>query len=156
MRIYCDTNLFIVAVERRGPVSDAIWKLIERAGEGRRPLITSELTIAEALVGPLAEHRSPTTPGATPITTGATYLDVLTNTRGIELVPVDRSILVLAAYQRAESKAIKLPDAIHLATAESPSCTHFITGDRRLLRNKPFESVDLTTSGLDGLLETLP
>lgn len=155
MRIYCDSNVFIIAVERSGPVADAIWRLIERAGALTRPVITSELALAEVLVKPLADHGGPAkfSTGTGPGTTASTYVDILTTTPGVKLIPVARDVLILAAHQRADAMAIKLPDAIHLATAESQDCTHFVTADRQLLRTRQFKGIGLDAAALDALAE---
>ena len=84
----------------------------------------------------------------------AIYADLVEERPGLRVVSVDRSILILSAFHRAEDKAIKLPDAIHLATAEQTVCTHFISGDRGLRpsRHYKFERVDLKPDALNGLL----
>ncbi|WP_049785676.1 type II toxin-antitoxin system VapC family toxin [Ancylobacter novellus] len=50
----------------------------------------------------------------------------------IETVPVSFDILRSAAQLRARFKALKLPDAIHIATAEQSSATQIISSDGRL------------------------
>ncbi|EDX85419.1 hypothetical protein S7335_3120 [Synechococcus sp. PCC 7335] len=45
-------------------------------------------------------------------------------------MPIGRSILLEAARVRASTK-LKLPDAIHAATALSTSCTTFLTNDKQ-------------------------
>ena len=59
--------------------------------------------------------------------------NTLPATQGLTLLPVSRSILVAAANLRATfGSQVKLPDAIHLASALEQSCTTFITNDKRL------------------------
>ena len=60
-----------------------------------------------------------------------TYLGMLQNRRSLSLVQVTRNILIDAARLRAHSR-IKLPDAIHAATALQSECASFLTNDDRL------------------------
>lgn len=46
-------------------------------------------------------------------------------------MPVDRSILVAAARLRAQL-TLRLPDAIHVATALAADCELFVSNDRRV------------------------
>jgi predicted nucleic acid-binding protein len=47
------------------------------------------------------------------------------------MVPVSRDILVAAARLRAETN-MKLPDAIHIATAQITGCSYLLTNDSHL------------------------
>lgn len=46
------------------------------------------------------------------------------------MVPIERSILTEAAAIRARTK-LKLPDAIHAASAIASECTTFLTNDKQ-------------------------
>jgi hypothetical protein len=46
---------------------------------------------------------------------------------------INQEVLSLSANIRAKRQGYKLPDAIHLATAYLNGCSHFFTGDLRLL-----------------------
>jgi predicted nucleic acid-binding protein len=48
---------------------------------------------------------------------------------GINLIPIERNILVVATKLRVKYK-LKTPDAIHAATAQSIGCNRFITNDK--------------------------
>jgi predicted nucleic acid-binding protein len=48
------------------------------------------------------------------------------------VIPIDRSILVDAAHYRARL-GIKLPDAIHVATAVAAGCEIFLSNDRKII-----------------------
>lgn len=50
----------------------------------------------------------------------------------LEVVPVSRDVLIEAARLRAVAN-LRLPDAIHGATATLTGCETFLTNDRRLL-----------------------
>ena len=49
----------------------------------------------------------------------------------LAMVPVSRTILIDAARLRANS-GLRLPDAIHVATAVAAGCPIFLSNDRRL------------------------
>ena len=56
---------------------------------------------------------------------------LLSRSRGLKLVDLDRALLRAAARLRA-TYSIKTPDAIQLAAALSKACTSFVTHDRPL------------------------
>ncbi|MHB1111142.1 MAG: type II toxin-antitoxin system VapC family toxin [Devosia sp.] len=172
MSVYLDTNFFIRAVEGEGSLADICWKLLEAGNRGGVLLATSELSLAEALVGPLkarlqpvpAELAGTTNPPMSDKTrlwlnsgpVAAAYTGLLEGSDALRVSPITRSILILAAHWRAATASIKLPDAIHLATAEQVGCTHFVTGDRGLLLQAgqgKFTPVSLLEVELSGLLD---
>ncbi|HMN84686.1 MAG TPA: PIN domain-containing protein [Bauldia sp.] len=127
-RIYLDANAFIEACEHDGPVGELLTSLLLGGTPALRPpLVTSELTLAELLVKPLELER--------PDLVRVYESWVLENPR-VEPMPVSRDILAEAARLRASERSFKLPDAIHVATAEAGECSHFITDDTRL-RSRP-------------------
>ena len=102
-------------------------------------VVTSELTLAETLVGPIKTNN---------LLIQQTYRSFLTTTAVLEVVPISRRILEEAAQLRATSK-LKLPDAIHLATALQSQCDSFLTNDvvyksLNLTQVKMLAEVDLT------------
>ncbi|MGH6824388.1 type II toxin-antitoxin system VapC family toxin [Methyloceanibacter sp.] len=163
MRIYLDTNVFVTAVEHTGELSELAKAVIEAGKIHPGLLVTSELTLAELLVKPFqlardgivlprdTENPIMLTPG----TVAAIYADLVEQRPGLDVIAVDRSILILAAFHRAEEPRTKLPDAIHLATAEQSACTVVVTGDRKLKPSAQhvFERVDLKIADLKRLLD---
>lgn len=134
VRIYFDTNVFIELLERRTAITEELWRFFgQEAGRGHQ-IVTSELTLSELLVDAIDNA----------LETGDyakrdLFLDSIV-TKGNEqlVVGVDRNILEKAALVRAQlprlaDRKIKLPDAIHLATALQMNCAVFITGDQRLI-----------------------
>lgn len=85
-------------------------------------VVTSEITLAECLVKPLADKD---------IFAVETYMAFLGGQSGLPVIPISRPILLAAAQLRAEIR-LKLPDAIHLATAKWADCSAFITNDQRI------------------------
>lgn len=89
---------------------------------GHANAVTSELTLAEALVKPLEIDRQDI---------ADLYIELIQSSDHLIVIPIDRSILVDAAHDRARL-GIKLPDAIHVATAVVVGCQIFLSNDRRI------------------------
>lgn len=124
MRVYLDTNAIIAMVERTIGLSDGQRSLVLRIADGDVEAETSEFSIAEVMVKPMSDKNSELV---------GRYLRVFSAGSGIEVQPVSRDILLNAAKVRATTK-VKLPDAIHLATAESTGCDGFVSNDNRLAK----------------------
>ena len=118
-RAYLDTNVFIDVIEGGDSVSQPIKALFEAARRGA--LVTSELTLAEALAPAGGGRRTADLPRA--------YLDLIVWSRVVDLRPVTRDILLETARLR-EFVRHKLPDAIHLVTATRADCRYFISRDQ--------------------------
>lgn len=119
MAAYLDANILIAIIEGR-PLSTAQHDLLARLVDGRLVGATSELSLAECLVRPYRERDA---------TVVAAYLEYLSGRPEISVLPITRNVLLRAARIRATSR-LKLPDAIHLATAFEAGCPKFITNDR--------------------------
>jgi predicted nucleic acid-binding protein len=122
-RVYLDSNVFIAAMEDPGAHSDHAWWIINAVEDGRIIAVTSEITLAEVLVKPLEL-------GAPDLV--AAYEQMIAPSTNFEVLQVRRDILVGAAHIRARRNSIRLPDAIHIATALASSCSRFVSNDRRL------------------------
>ena len=118
-RVYIDTNIVIYAIEGLANYAAQIQPLLEAMKAAEVFVVTSELTLAETLVGPIKTNN---------LRIQQTYRSFLVTTVILEVVPVSRRILEDAAQLRATSK-LKLPDAIHLATALQYQCDSFLTND---------------------------
>jgi len=117
-RIYVDTNALIAIVETGRP-----FPVIERMlADGTALFYTSELTLAEILVVPFRDGDDALV---------ATYQTMASAPSFLTFVPLDRDVLTAAARIRAE-KAVKLADAIHVATAAALGCRVVLSSDRRL------------------------
>lgn len=106
-RVYLDTNVFIYGIEGFERFENEIGALFGAVDRGDIEAATSELTLTEALVKPFREGNA---------THQQIYQEALQNRASFHLVPVIRPILVEAARLRALT-GLRLPDAIHLATA---------------------------------------
>ena len=117
-RVYLDANVFVYAVERVAPYAEALRPLFQSITSGETSAVTSEITLAETLVKPFR--------------TGDGELETAfrnaLDTPVMTLAPVSRAVLVQAARLRAVS-SVKLPDAIHAATAQLSGCDVLLTND---------------------------
>ena len=86
--------------------------------------MTSAITLIEVLVVP---YRAGNLPLAD------RYEALLTRSRGLQLVEIDRAQLRSAAQLRALYQ-LRTPDALQLAAALTSQCAVFLTNDRRMPR----------------------
>ena len=130
-RLYLDTNAFIYATEERSPRSGLLAALFSHSARQAGGLLTtSELSLAELVVKPLREGDDGLV---------ARYEAMMRTSRWLTVEPVSRQVVLIAGHLRAVA-ALKLPDALHLATAIASGCSHFLTEDKALLnlgRNGP-------------------
>ena len=132
--IYFDANVFIYLLEGYAEYSSLLSQLFGMSDNGDIHVVTSELTLAETLVKPILNNDLPLQ---------NLYQNMLQSSSNFNLVPVSRKILIAAAQLRASlssiSSGIRLPDAIHIATAQVANCKTFITNDKRLKINKDMQ-----------------
>lgn len=117
-----DTAIFIYFAEEHPEFLSIVLPLFEAVDRGEMEIVTSEITLLEVLVAP---YRAGNLPLA------ARYEALLTRSRGVQLVEMDRGQLRSAAQLRAVHGA-RTPDALQLAAALTMHCTAFVTNDRRL------------------------
>ncbi len=115
-----DTVGFIYFIQDHPRFAPVIAPLFEAADRGQRRLSTSSITLLEVLVVPYRQGD---------LTLADRYETLLSHSRGLELVDIDRGQLRSAAALRA-AYGIRTPDALQLAAALSRSCTNFVTNDR--------------------------
>ncbi len=131
--VYIDTMALIYTVER----FPAYWPLIEplwqAAQAGTVEIVSSELTLMEALVGPLKSGDT---------TLEMAFERTLLGT-DLRLLPITQPILRGAARLRATTR-LRTPDALHAATAQQASCALFVTNDAgfRGVANLPLVILD--------------
>ncbi len=123
-RLYLDANIFIQMFEGAGPVTDALFDLFDRCNPTKKSFMaTSELTFAETIIDPYRKRNEALI---------QLYDNWTLSNAIMEVGPVNRDVLYAAAVLRADYGSLKLPDAVHLATAMLFRCSHFLTSDRRL------------------------
>ncbi|MCX6358369.1 MAG: PIN domain-containing protein [Armatimonadetes bacterium] len=118
-RIYVDSNVVIYSVERHptyGPILQPFWDAVS-AGDAEA--VTSTITVAEVLVGPIRMQRPDLV---------ALYERML-SMPGLDLAPLSHDIGAESARLRAEFPRLRTPDAIHLATASLSGCSAILTND---------------------------
>jgi predicted nucleic acid-binding protein len=120
LRYYLDTNVVISVVEAAGRLAEAQTRFIAGIDGASVEAVTSELTLAECLIKPFADKNADAIEA---------YLLFLNGRRNLPVVPINRNILTVAARLRTEL-GVKLPDAIHIATADAAKCGVFLTNDR--------------------------
>lgn len=121
-RNYLDTNIWIYALEGYPEFLQPLTDLFAAIDRGVVQAVTSELTLAEVLVKPFMD-------GSTD--RQIAYRQAIRSSQFLQVISVSREILIEAAELRANSQ-IKLPDAIHIATALSMQCSTLLTNDHRL------------------------
>ncbi|MEP9379619.1 type II toxin-antitoxin system VapC family toxin [Aquabacter sp. CN5-332] len=122
-RVYLDANVFIAAFENPGAHGDHAWNIFHSVEQHEVVAVTSELTLSEILVKPIER-------GAGELVVA--YDRIISPEGNFEVLPVSRDVLVAAAHLRAAYRSLRLPDAVHLASAQKAACRYFITEDERL------------------------
>lgn len=128
-RYYVDTNVIIAIVETWARLSAGQQAFLADLQAGLIEALTSELTLAECLVKPLAE---------VDVAAIAAYQQFLDNRANFPVLPVTRDVLIKAAAIRAQTRS-PLPDAIHIATAVNAQCDRLLTDDKRLRPVAPLQ-----------------
>ncbi len=117
-----DTAVFIYFIEEHDLYLPIIEPLFAEVADGEREIVTSALTLLEVMVVPFRVGDA---------ALAARYEALLTRSRGLHLVDIDRDQLRAAAQLRARY-GVRTPDALQLAAALQERCSAFITNDRRL------------------------
>lgn len=166
--VYLDACAIIDAREKQTVEAQALVNLIAE-GSANQPFVTGDLSLLEVLIKPITGliDRTPELEDASKRADHDWYLgNLVPDGMLVRTIPIDRDILIQAALMRARVKSLKTPDAIHAATAYRLRCTHFVTGDDKLVRGiqqdegwltspKRFEFVPLTVEALDDLRRLL-
>ena len=119
-RIYLDTNVFIYALEGSVEVKAQVAPLFAAVDAGELSVVTSDLTMAEVLVHPYRMGD---------LKLVDRYERLLAPRPNLARIPVSLPLWRAAARHRASTK-LRLPDAVHLATAEAERCTFVVTNDQ--------------------------
>ena len=117
-----DTQIFIYFIEEDGRFLPLVKPLFEAIDHGDLVGVTSGLSLMEVLVVPYRSGNS---------ALADRYESLLTHSRGLRFIEVDRHLLKAAAQVRATFK-LKPPDAIQVAAALVSDCNSFLTNDRRI------------------------
>lgn len=118
-RVYLDANVLIYFVEEHPTFAPFVRELFQAIEDGAISAISSELTLAEVLVKPLADNNS---------RIAGVYRTILSGAGPIQVATVDRAVLLESASVRAKFGG-KMFDAIHVATAMLSTCDVFLSED---------------------------
>lgn len=121
-RVAVDTCVFVYFMEADLEWLPVVRPLFAAAGAGDGALVTSSLTLLEVLVIP---YRSGD------LALAERYEALLSRSRGLSLVEMDRPILKAAAQLRARYR-LKTPDSLQIAAALASRCKSFVTNDRKI------------------------
>jgi len=121
-RTAVDTAIFIYLIEENPEFLPLVAPIFEETARGDRELVTSAITLLQVLVVPYRAGN---------LALAERYEALLTRSRGLHLVELDRAQLRTAAQVRA-LYSIRTPDALQLAAALSRQCATFVTNDRTL------------------------
>ena len=129
--VYFDTNIFIYAIDGHEEYQDLLQNIFEYIAENKMLVVTSELTLAECLVKPMRDKNKEAI---------AQYTNHIKTSKLLKVKAVSRNILISSADTR-NKLGLKLPDAIHMATAIEQECKTFITNDRKLTAPKGMKRI---------------
>ena len=135
-RVYFDANVFIYAREGEPALRDRVRPLFDLLDAGGADVVTSEMTLAEVLVVPYRLGESKV---------AELYERLLAPSAHLFRAPASADLWRAAARLRASTPSLRLPDALHAATAEAERCTLVVTGDKRLAKVSPVPAVLVTT-----------
>ena len=133
MRLYLDTSILIRCVEGDAEEKRAALRWIDRAeGAAGGTIVSSLLARAECLVKPVREEDPEL----------RRMFDMLFEQSGIVFLSVSDSILERATLIRAKY-SLKMPDAIHIATALEAPCTAAVMRDDPMRKKSPIFGLPL-------------
>jgi predicted nucleic acid-binding protein len=116
-----DTVAFIYFIEANPRYLPALDPVFVAVDKGRLSAVTSGITLLEVLVIPCRAGNVPL---------AESYERLLTGSRGLRLIDVDRAQLRSAAQLRAIHAGLRTPDALQVCAALAGGCLVFVTNDR--------------------------
>lgn len=123
-RVCIDSMTLIYFIECHPTYLPIVRPLFELVHRGDLMGLCSYITLLEVLVRPLKEGR---------VDLARQYRDILVRSGSFSLFPVERAIAEGGAEIRAKY-AVRVPDAIQLATASRQAADAFVTNDSKLKR----------------------
>lgn len=132
--VYLDTAPLIYYLEENATHSSYLNQLFKKNEAGEFIFYSSVVTLTEVLTLPFRQGN---------VELAEQYQYFLSETQTLKLIPVNLPIAKLAAKLRAEY-GIRMPDAIHLATATEIKADWFLTNDIALKKIKGLNVITLT------------
>jgi predicted nucleic acid-binding protein len=128
MRIALDTNIFIYVLEANEQHYQTARNLLAHIANNTVTGVASTLCLTEVLAGIRP-------PNSSDSQTAPLFMEGLEH---IDYIPIDLEVGIIAGRLRAEYGSIlRVPDAVHLASALIAKADIFVTNDRKLLTLKP-------------------
>jgi predicted nucleic acid-binding protein len=121
-RVYFDTNVFIYLVEGYAAFQTSLNEIRESILHQEAEIFTSELTLCEVLVLPFRSNNTEVV---------NIYRQLIEESGAFTLLPTKRETYIRASLIRAQM-ALKMADAIHMATAVEYGCEVFVSNDTGL------------------------
>jgi predicted nucleic acid-binding protein len=121
MTVALDSNIFIAYLASEDAFYESARQLVGRISKGKIEAVCSSIVLGEIVY-----------PARKPESLAAVDAFFKQLVHCVD-VPADKTICRKAASLRLAHASLKLPDAIHLATAIEAKASHFITADKRLL-----------------------
>lgn len=118
-KAYLDANIFIYTLEAHPLWVPLLTDLFSGLYRHEFAASTSSLTLLECLVMPFKKND----PNLI-----KTYREALESSEFLSVAPINKQTLITGAHLRAQF-GLKLPDAIHAATAMIQGCTAILTND---------------------------
>lgn len=134
-----DSAPLIYLVEKHPTYFDAMVFILRTINSGSMTAVSSILSLTEVLTQPLRVGNEILV---------REYEDILQNSVGFELLPLNAAIARKAADLRAHYN-LKTPDAIQVATCINAGCEAFLTNDLRLKRMTEIQMLVLDELELD-------
>jgi len=117
-----DTAIFIYFIEEDARFLELVKPIFQAIDDGTLQAATSTLALLEVLVVPYRVGNLPL---------AERYESLLTRSRGLRVIDLERPILKAAAQIRARIN-LSTPDSIQVAAALSARCSAFLTNDRKI------------------------
>ena len=119
-----ETAPFIYFVEQHPTYVDRMRAIFHQVNSGTPQVVTSVITLTEVLVMPIQTGH---------VQYQQEYREMLLNTAHITTISVSSAIADRAASLRVQY-GLRIPDALHVATAVISGCDAFLTNDFGLKR----------------------
>lgn len=129
--VFWDTMLFIYWIEEHPLLSEKVDRIRERMWKRNDQLCTSALTVGEILSGPNARGNRKL---------ADRYAELISPPL-VQVLPFTLETAHYFAMIRGADRGIEPADAVQLASAAEAKVDLFLTNDRRLAKNDPWNSV---------------
>jgi predicted nucleic acid-binding protein len=123
-KLAVDTAPIIYFVEKHPDYLQKVRYVFQRIDIGQIVAVSATITLTEVLNFPIQQN-------ATQLIKD--YDDILQNSKGFQLIPIDNFIARVAANLRAKYR-LKTPDALQIAVALETKSDAFLTNDFQLKR----------------------